>query len=174
LDRKEKEQVVAELHEKLKGFKLAVLTGYSGMDVARITSLRVALRKSGSDMQVVKNTLLRIASQGTDFSAMNEVVKGPLALILTEKDVVDTVKVLVEFAKKNSELDIKAAMLDGKMLTREQVNAVALLPSREVLLGRLLSVLVGVPTGLVNVLSAVPRGMVQVLDAYRAKKESLQ
>jgi large subunit ribosomal protein L10 len=174
LDRKEKEQVVAELHEKLKGFKLAVLTGYSGMDVARITSLRVALRKSGSDMQVVKNTLLRIASQGTDFSAMSEVVKGPLALILTEKDVVDTVKVLVEFAKKNSELEIKAAMLDGKMLTREQVNAVALLPSREVLLARLLSVLVGVPTGLVNVLSAVPRGMVQVLDAYRAKKESLQ
>lgn len=174
MDRKEKEQVVAELHEKLKGFKLAVLTGYSGMDVARITSLRVALRKSGSDMQVVKNTLLRIASQGTDFSAMNEVVKGPLALILTEKDVVDTVKVLVEFAKKNSELEIKAAMLDGKVLTREQVNAVALLPSREVLLARLLSVLVGVPTGLVNVLSAVPRGMVQVLDAYRAKKESLQ
>lgn len=174
MDRKEKEQVVAELHEKLKGFKLAVLTGYSGMDVARITSLRVALRKSGSDMQVVKNTLLRIASQGTDFSAMSEVVKGPLALILTEKDVVDTVKVLVEFAKKNSELEIKAAMLDGKMLTREQVNAVALLPSREVLLARLLSVLVGVPTGLVNVLSAVPRGMVQVLDAYRAKKESLQ
>ncbi len=60
------------------------------------------------------------------------------------------------------------------MLTREQVNAVALLPSREILLGRLLSVLIGVPTGLVSVLSAVPRGMVQVLDAYRAKKESLQ
>ncbi len=174
MDRKEKEQVVAELHEKLKDFKLAVLTGYSGMDVARITALRVALRKSGSDMRVVKNTLLRIASQGTEFSAMNEFVKGPLALIINDKDVVEAVKVLVEFAKKNSELEIKAAMLEGKMLTREQLNAVALLPSREVLLAKLLSVLVGVPTGLVSVLSAVPRGMVQVLDAYRSKKESLQ
>jgi large subunit ribosomal protein L10 len=105
---------------------------------------------------------------------MNEHVKGPLALVLTDKDVVETVKVLVEYAKRNSEMEIKAAMLEGKMLTREQVNAVALLPSREILLGRLLSVLIGVPTGLVSVLSAVPRGMVQVLDAYRAKKESLQ
>jgi large subunit ribosomal protein L10 len=174
LDRKEKEQVVAELHEKLKGFKLAVLTGYSGMDVARITALRVALRKSGTDMRIVKNTLLRIASQGTDFSAMNEHIKGPLALVLTDKDVVETVKVLVEFAKKNSEMEIRAAMLEGKLLNREQVNAVALLPSREILISRLLSVLIGVPTGLVSVLSAVPRGMVQVLDAYREKKESLQ
>jgi len=144
------------------------------MDVARITALRVALRKSGTDMRIVKNTLLRIASQGTDFSAMNEHIKGPLALVLTDKDVVETVKVLVEFAKKNSEMEIRAAMLEGKLLNREQVNAVALLPSREILIGRLLSVLIGVPTGLVSVLSAVPRGMVQVLDAYREKKESLQ
>ncbi len=114
MDRKEKEQVVAELHEKLKGFKLAVLTGYSGMDVSRITSLRVALRKSGSEIRVVKNTLLRIASQGTDFSAMNEHVKGPLALVLTDKDVVETVKVLVEYAKRNSEMEIKAACWRGK------------------------------------------------------------
>jgi len=174
LDRKEKEQVIEELHEKLKDFKLAVLAGYSGMDVARITSLRVALRKSGSDIHVIKNTLLRIASQGTDFCAMNEHVKGPLALIMTDRDVVEPIKVLVEFAKKNAELEIKAAMLEGKVLSREQVNAVATLPSREVLLSRLLSVLIGVPTGLVSVLSAVPRGMVQVLDAYRMKKESAQ
>ena len=174
MDRKEKEQVIAELHEKLREFKLAVLAGYSGMDVARITSLRVALRKSGSDIHVIKNTLLRIASQGTDFSAMNEHVKGPLALIMTDKDVAEPIKVLVEFAKKNAELEIKAAMLAGKVLSREQVNAVATLPGREVLLSRLLSVLIGVPTGLVSVLSAVPRGMVQVLDAYRMKKESAQ
>ncbi|MEI6315690.1 MAG: 50S ribosomal protein L10, partial [Syntrophus sp. (in: bacteria)] len=123
---------------------------------------------------VIKNTLLRIAAQGTDFSAMNEYVKGPLALIMTDGEVVEPIKLLVEFAKKNAELEIKAAMLAGKVLSSEQINVVATLPSREVLLSRLLSVLIGVPTGLVSVLSAVPRGMVQVLDAYRTKKESAQ
>jgi large subunit ribosomal protein L10 len=79
---------------------------------------------------------------------------------------------LVEFAKKNAQLEIVAGVLEGKMLSVEQINALAELPSREVLLGKLLSVLVGAQTSLVNVLSAVPRGLVQVLEAYRVKKEN--
>jgi len=172
LDRKTKEQVVADLHEKLKDFKLAVLASYSGLDVERLTTLRNSLRKSDAEVKVVKNTLLRLASEGTDFSIAQVHLKGPLALILTNKDVVEPAKVLAEFAKKNAALDIKAGVLDGKPLTKEQLSALAMLPSREVLLGKLLSVMVGVQGRLVNVLSAVPRGFVQVLDGYRQKKES--
>jgi len=172
LDRKTKEQVVADLHEKLKEFKLAVLATYSGLDVERLTVLRNSLRKSDTEVKVVKNTLLRLASQGTDLSVAQDQLKGPLALILTNKDVVEPAKILVEFAKKNAQLELKAGVLNGKILTQEQLGALALLPSREILLGKLLSVMVGVQGSFVNVLSAVPRGLVQVLNAYREKKES--
>lgn len=172
MDRKTKEQVVSDLHERLKDFKLAVLASYSGLDVERLTTLRSNLRKSEAEVTVVKNTLLRRASEGTDFSIAQGHLKGPLALVLTNKDVVEPAKILVEFAKKNAELEVKAGVLDGKPLTKEQLNALATLPSREVLLGKLLSVMVGVQGSLVNVLSAVPRGFVQVLEAYRQKKES--
>lgn len=172
MDRKTKEQVVAELHEKLKHFNLAVLTNCSGMNVGKITNLRNALRKTDTELRVVKNTLLRIASKETDLTGLQEHFKGPLAIALNYSDVVETAKVLIDFAKKNAELEIRAGMLNGKVITSEQLNSLATLPSREILLGKLLSVLIGVQTGLVSVLSAVPRSIVQVLDAYRVKKET--
>jgi large subunit ribosomal protein L10 len=172
LDRRTKEQVAAELHEKLKDFKVAVLTGYSGMDVAKITALRVVLRKSNAELRVVKNSLLTIASRETDFSVLEEHFRGPLAVAIAHGDVVETTKALVDFAKKNAQLEIKAAVMGGKPLSREQVTVLAELPSREILLGRLLSVLVGTQTSLVNVLSGVPRNFVQVLDAYWEQKAS--
>jgi large subunit ribosomal protein L10 len=173
LDRKTKELVAHELHEKLKDFDLAVLAHYSGLNVEKLTALRNALRKTDTELSVVKNTLLRIASKETDLSVLQVHFKGPLAIALNHSDVVETAKILVEFAKKNAELEIKAGMLKGKVITREQLSTLAALPSRDVLLGKLLSVFVGVQTGLVNVLSAVPRSFVQVLDAYRAKKEAV-
>ena len=172
MDRRTKEKVIAELHDKLAGVKLAVLTNYSGLNVEKITSLRNALRKSDTELRVVKNTLLEIASQDTDMAVLGSYLKGPLAIALNSGDVVEPAKVLVEFAKKNAQLEIVAGVLEGKMLSVEQINALAELPSREVLLGKLLSVLVGAQTSLVNVLSAVPRGLVQVLEAYRVKKEN--
>jgi large subunit ribosomal protein L10 len=171
LDRKTKEQVVAELHEKLMHFNLAVLTNCSGLNVEKITTLRNALRKTDTEFRVVKNTLLRIASKETDLSEMQEYFKGPLAIALNHSDAVETAKVLIDFAKKNADLEIRAGMLNGKVITGDQLNHLATLPSREVLLGKLLSVLVGAQTGLVSVLNAVPRSMVQILEAYRIKKE---
>jgi large subunit ribosomal protein L10 len=172
LDRKTKELVAQELHEKLKDFNLAVLAHYSGLNVEKLTALRNALRKADTELRVVKNTLLRIASRETDLSLLEDHFKGPVAIALNRSDVVETAKVLVEFVRKNAEFEIKAGMLQGKVISREQLSSLAALPSREILLGKLLSVFVGVQTGLVNVLSAVPRSFVQVLDAYRAKKEA--
>ena len=171
MNRDTKKEVVAELHGKLKDAKLAVLANYSGMSVAKITALRNDLRKSGTEFKVVKNTLLRIASQDTPFSGMQEHLKGPLALAINSGDVVAPSKVLVEFAKKNAELEIVFGFLQGKYLTKAQIDALADLPSKEVLIGQLLSVLVSAQTGLVNVLSGVPRSFVQVLNAYKTKLE---
>jgi len=172
LDRKTKERVAAELHEMLKDAQLTVLTGYIGMNVEKMTALRNALRKSGAEVRVVKNTLLRIASRNTAVSALENQFKGPLAITLSRGDVIESTKALVEFAKKNAELEIKVGMLNGKLLNKEQIGALSELPGKEVLLAKLLSVMVGVQSGLVRVLSGVPRGFVQVLSQYQQKKES--
>lgn len=172
MDRRTKEKVIAELHDKLGDVKLAVLTNYSGLNVEKITALRNALRKSDTELRVVKNTLLEIASKDTDVAVLKDYLKGPLAIALNSGDVVEPAKVLADFAKKNSELELVAGVLEGKVLSVAQINALAELPSREVLLAKLLSVMIGVQTSLVNVLSAVPRGLVQVLEAYRVKKEN--
>jgi len=171
LNRSTKERIVAELHEKLKDVKLAVLADYSGIKVKDITGLRNELRKAESEFKVVKNNLLSIALKDTDFLPLGDHLKGPRALMMNFGDVVEPTKILVEFAKKNAGLEIEAGLLDGRLLSKEQIKALAELPSREVLLGELLSVLVGAQTQLVTVLSAVPRGLVQVLEAHRLKQE---
>lgn len=171
MNKSAKEQIVAELHEKLKDVKLAVLADYSGIKVKDITDLRNNLRKAESEFKVVKNNLLSIALKDTEFLPLDDHLKGPKALMMNFGDVVEPTKILVEFAKKNDKLEIEAGVLDGRILSRDQIKALAELPSREVLLGELLSVLVGAQTQLVTVLSAVPRGLVQVLEAHRLNKE---
>ena len=172
MNRSKKEQVVAELQERLKNVKLAILADYSGLNVAKITELRNELRKSDAELSVVKNTLFRIAAQDTGFSVLDNHLAGPLAVVMNFGDVVAPTKALIDFAKKNAQLEIKAGVMDGKALTIDQIKALSELPNREALLAQLLSVMVGAQTSLVNVLSGVPRQFVQVLGAYRAKKEN--
>ena len=171
LDRSTKKQVVKELHEKLKSVKLAVLADYSSMDVAQMTDLRNRLRDFNSEMRVVKNNLLKIALKDTDFELLDDHIKDPRALIMNFGDVVEPTKALVEFAKKNDNLEIISGVLDGKVLTGEELKVLAELPSREVLLAKLLSVMVGAQTQFVTVLSGVQRSFVQVLESYRVQKE---
>ncbi len=173
MDRRTKEQIVSELQGKLKEAKLGVLTSFSGMNVAKMEALRTALRKSNAELKVVKNTLLGIASKETDFSILAEHFKWPVAVVLSHKDPVGPTKALIDFAKKNPELEIKIGVLDGKLLTKSDISALAELPSREVLLGKLVSVMAAVPTSFVTVLSGVPRSFVQVLNAYCEKKNTL-
>ena len=173
MDRRTKEQIVSELQGKLKEAKLGVLTSFSGMNVAKMETLRTALRKSNAELKVVKNTLLGIASKETDFSILADHFKWPVAVVLSHKDPVGPTKVLIDFAKKNPELEIKIGVLDGKLLTSSDISALAELPSREVLLGKLVSVMAAVPTSFVTVLSGVPRNFVQVLNAYCDKKKTL-
>ncbi|HOX16215.1 MAG TPA: 50S ribosomal protein L10 [Smithellaceae bacterium] len=173
MDRRTKEQTVSELQEKLKQAKLGVLTSFNAMNVEKMEALRNALRKNDAELKVVKNTLLGIASRETGFSVLADHFKWPVAVVLSYKDPVAPTKALIEFAKKNPELEIKVGVLDGQLLTKSDITALAELPSREVLLGRLVSVMAAVPTSFVTVLSGVPRSFVQVLNAYCDKKKPL-
>lgn len=173
MDRTTKEQIVSELQDKLKEARLGVLTSFNGMNVLKMEALRNTLRKSDAELKVVKNTLLGIASKETGFSVLADHFKWPVAVVLSYKDPVEPVKALIDFAKKNPELEIKVGVLDGKLLTKGDLTILAELPSREVLLGKLVSVMAAVPTSFVTVLSGVPRSFVQVLNAYCDKKKTL-
>ena len=173
MDRKTKEQIVSGLQEKLKQANLGVLTSFNAMKVGKMEALRNALRKNDAELKVVKNTLLNIAAKETDFQILAEHFKWPVAVVLSYKDPVAPTKALVEFAKKNPELEIKVGIIDGKMLSKADIEALAELPGREVLLGKLVSVMAAVPTSFVSVLSGVHRNFVQVLNAYCDQKKTL-
>ena len=173
MDRRTKEQIVSELQVKLNKANLGVLTSFSKMNVEKMEALRNVLRKSNAELKVVKNTLLDIAAKETAFSVLADHFKWPIAIVLSYKDPVEPTKALIDFARKNPELEIKIGVLDGKILTKSDITLLAELPSREVLLGKLVSVMAAVPTSLVTVLSGVPRNFVQVLNAYCDKKKTL-
>jgi large subunit ribosomal protein L10 len=173
LDRRTKEQIVSELQVKLKEANLGVLTSFSKMNVEKMEALRSVLRKSNAELKVVKNTLLDIAAKETAFSILADHFKWPIAIVLSYKDPVEPTKALIDFAKKNPELEVKIGVLDGKILSKSDLASLAELPSREVLLGKLVSVMAAVPTSLVTVLNGVQRDFVQVLNAYCDKKATI-
>ncbi|KMY65583.1 50S ribosomal protein L10 [Desulfocarbo indianensis] len=170
MNRKEKEAVVGEVAQRLARAKAVILTDFSGLKVEQMTDLRQKLKDAGLDYMVVKNTLLRLASQGTGAEPLSQKMTGPNGLGFSYDDPVELAKVLVNFAKDNPKLDIKEGVLDGKLIDSAAVSALAKLPSREVLLAQLLGVMNGVARNFVSVLAAVPRGLVTALKQIEEQK----
>ena len=167
-----KREIVAELKQRLSRSQVTILTDYKGLNVALINDLRRKLRAENIEFQVVKNSLLLRASEGTDSALMKDHFKGPSAVALSYDDPVAPAKVLTEFAKDNQALEIKAGVMDGKFLELADLKALAELPSKEVLLGQLVGVLNSVPTSFVRVVAEVPRQMLNVLNAIKDQKDA--
>jgi large subunit ribosomal protein L10 len=168
----QKKELVARLATQLAEAQISILVDYKGLDVQKITELRYQLRQAGSQMEVVKNTLLNLASQNTDAALLKDFFKGPSAIVTSSSDPVSPAKILIDFAKDNDKLEIKAGAFGGKLLDSEQIKDLAKMPSREELLGRLVYTLNAVPTSFVNVLAGVPRGFVNVLNGIKEQKEA--
>lgn len=154
LNLQQKQAVVAEVSAQVAQAQTIVLAEYRGIAVADITKLRADARKSGVYFHVLKNTLARRAVQGTSFEALAEKMVGPLAYSVSA-DAVAAAKVVHEFAKTNDKLVIKAGAYNGKVLDVAGVNALATVPSKEVLLAQLCGLLQSPISGLARVLSAV-------------------
>lgn len=137
----QKQVVVDEIATKLRESVCTVVADYRGLNVAQVTELRKQLRAAGVEFQVLKNTLVRRATESTDLSALDEVLSGPTAIAFGKSDVVAPAKILSEFAKKNDALQVKGGVVEGRVVGTEQIKALADLPSREGLLSMLLSVL---------------------------------
>jgi large subunit ribosomal protein L10 len=173
LERAKKEQVVADLHQKLRRATATILTDFKGLTVAEMTDLRNALAAERIDYCVIKNTLMRLASQDTSASVLEPMVVGTCAVAISYGDPSAPAKIIKKYTKTNEKLKLKGGALGRQLLDVEGVGALAELPPRDELLSKLLGTLKAVPTGLVTVLSGVPRSFVGVLAAIQQQKEQV-
>lgn len=166
----QKKVVVNEIQESLKGAKSIVLADYRGLTVEQDTELRKALRDAGLSYKVVKNTLTKIAVDKLGLSDLDPFLKGPTAMAYSNEDEILTAKVMSKYASKFEKLNIKAGIVEGKLVDVNGVKALADLPSREELIAKMLGGFNAPVTGFVNVLNANIRGLVVALNAIAEKK----
>ena len=165
----EKQVIVSALAEKLKSSACGILVDYKGITVEKDTKLRNDLRTAGVDYSVVKNTLTRFAAREVGLDGLDDVLNGTTALAVST-DPVAPAKILFEYAKKNDKFKIKAGFLNGKVISASDVEALASLPPREVLIAKVLGGLNAPIAGFVNVLNGNIRGLVVALNAIAEKK----
>ncbi|WP_070121460.1 50S ribosomal protein L10 [Bacillus marinisedimentorum] len=137
----QKKQIVDEIADKLKASQSTVIVDYRGLDVAEVTELRKQLREAGVDFKVYKNTMTRRAVEKAELTDLNDVLTGPNAIAFGGEDVIAPAKIINNFAKDHEELEIKAGVLEGRVVSVDKVKELAELPSRDGLLSMLLSVL---------------------------------
>ena len=153
----EKQAVVAGLIETLKASASGVLVNYEGITVAEDTALRNELRKAGVEYAVVKNTMVRRALDDTGLSELDGVLHGTTSLAVSKEDPIAPMRVVYKFAKglNGDRFVIKAGFMDGKVLPLEDIAALAELPSKEVLLGQVLGMMLSPITSLAIVIKAI-------------------
>lgn len=156
---------VEGLKARLREAKGFILTDYRGLTVAEIGELRRELRKVAAEYRVVKNTLARLATEQLGISELHPYLVGPTAVAIGYGDLVAATRVLSTFAKTTPALQIKAGLVDGRVLQREEVAAIADLPPREVLRARIVGALQAPLSTLVGLLAAPLREVVYILEA---------
>ncbi len=172
MNRGEKEKLVEATRKRLERASALVLTDFSGLKVEQMNQLRAKLREEGLQYSVIKNTLLKLAAAGGPAESLMADLSGPNGVGFSFDDPVSLAKVLADFAKDNQKLELKAGLVEGRVVSQEDLKALAKLPGRQDLLAMLLSAMQGVPRSLVSVLAAVMRDLVGVLSAIADQKEA--
>ena len=170
LSLEEKQAVVADVAARLARAQAVIVAEYRGLDVEHVTQLRSRARKSGLYLRVLKNTLARRAVKGTPFEKLSEKMVGPLMYGIAA-DPVAGAKVLSEFARENEHFVIRGGAMPGSLMSDKDVKALALLPSREELLARLMGTLQAPVVKLVRTMNEVPTKFVRALAAVRDAKQ---
>lgn len=145
MKREEKTQLLSTMNDEFRDAELIVVTHYTGLTVAEISELRNAVRKSGAKFRVTKNRITRLALVETQHGLLADLMKGPTAVSFS-KDPVAAAKAVVAFAKKNDKLVIRGAIMDGKLMSVEEVKALGELPSMDEMRGKLVG-LIQAPAG---------------------------
>ena len=171
MNRKEKELIVSNFSKKIEGYKAVVLTHYRGLNVEQINQLRKRLREEKVDYHVIKNTLMRLASKGTDLEKLNNYFEGPTAIAISYGDPILLAKVLSEFIKTQPSLEIKVGLIEGRVSPPEEVKALAAMPSREVLLAQILG---GIQMLGGQVVGAILSILQQMLGVIQSRADQLE
>ena len=172
LTRQEKEQMLQEYADKLQRAQVVIWADYRGTTVPQLQELRGQLRPFGAEAVVVKNTIMRLALEQMGLPVSTEVMAGPSAVTLVYDNVPAATKVVTAFASANERVfRVKGGMAGGRVISVADVAALSTLPSREVLLARVLGSMQAPISGLVGTLAAVMRGLMNVLNARAEQLE---
>ncbi len=174
MSRQQREQTVSEIKTRIKDSKGLILLDYKGLNVEKATVLRRQIREAGAELKVTKNTLLTIATQNTPYEPLKKSLVGQTAVAIIDRDPAELAKNLTKFLKDNKDtnLSIKAGLVEGQLLSVEEINELGELPSKEVLMGQLVGLMASPMRGLVTALSEVPRKFLRVLNAIAEQKET--
>ena len=156
---KKKDEVQA-YKEKFEKAKLVILADYRGINVSDVTKVRADLRKSNTEYKVAKNSILRFAAKEANLGELESLLEGPTAIAFSYEDYVDPAKVIYDYAKTSEFYKIKGGVMDGKVISVAEIERLAKLPSKEMLL-----------TQLATVLLANIRNFAVVIDQVRQQKE---
>jgi large subunit ribosomal protein L10 len=170
LSLEQKQAVVTEIAAQLSNAQALIVAEYRGLNVESVTGLRTAARKSGVYLRVLKNSLARRAVKGTPFEKLAEQMIGPLMYGIAQ-DPVAGAKVLAEFAKTNEFFVIKGGAMPNSVMSAKDVTALALLPSRDELLAKLMGTMQAPVARLARTMNEVPAKFVRALAAVRDHKE---
>jgi len=168
----EKKAIVDGLAEKMQSSAAGVFVDYKGINVEADTALRAQFRENGVDYSVIKNTLTRFAANRIGYEALDPILHGTTALAVSKDDPVISAKLIYDYSKKNQNFKIKAGFVDSKVITPEEVVALAQLPPREVLIAQVLGTMNAPITGFATVLNANIRGLAVALKAIAEKKSA--
>ncbi|MBI5575271.1 MAG: 50S ribosomal protein L10 [Deltaproteobacteria bacterium] len=167
---KSKADTVVALRSAIEAQKAAVVAEFRGLTVTEITNLRKKLRGVNAEFKVVKNTLMRLAAKDTDFGQLDRFFEGPTAVALTHGDPVALAKAMKDFAGASPKVRIKAGLFDGRVLEAKDVETLAEVPPREVLLALLAGGLASPISQLAQALSGTPRKLAYALNSIHEQK----
>lgn len=150
-----KQEAVNSLAQEIKEAKVVLLTDYRGITVTDVTKLRADLRNVNAEYRVIKNNIIKRALDANGESALDEALEGPVALVMSTEDYLEPSKVIYNFTKDHDFYKIKGGIVDGKVMTAEEIITLAKLPSRKELLAKLAGALLGNITKLAVALDQV-------------------
>lgn len=164
-----KKAQVAEVAEILKSAQTGVLVDYRGLTVEEDTDLRNKLREAGCKYFVVKNTLLKLATEEVGLEGLDEVLHGPTAIAVSSEDAVAPAKVLADFAKANDKLELKSGFMDGAVMSLDEVKKLAATPNMETLIAKMMGSLNAPASNLVRLLNTIVEGGEEISDLIAKK-----
>lgn len=164
-----KQEIVKELEHLFTSAKVAVVADVSGLTVAELTKFRRQLDAGQSKCSIAKNTLIKIATKSGQFAPIETFTKGPSAIVIGYEDPVQPVKTAVNYFKELKKGSIRGGVLDGQLLSDKDINKLATLPSREVLLAGIMGSLDSGASGIVGALSGVIRDIICLTEAVAEK-----